>query len=447
MLPENFSALSPDEKMEARFAEWLSTEDKKFASPETAAVYARRAKRYYDVIRLKQPDRVPVFLAVGGYVAQYAGLPHRDFFYDYEKVGEAMSKFYNDFDLDYQVSGNINPGKALDRIGYRLYSWPGGKLSDNRSFQCEEKEYMTAGEYDDLIADPSAFILRTYMPRVFDSLGGLAMLPNVFGATELPTTNFMMLPLGAPPVVAAFEALAESGKAAQVWMGALAGIGGRALSEKGLPGTIGGSTKAPFDYIGDTMRGTRGMMLDMYRCPEKVIEACDRLVPMAVDLAVNAANHSGMPVVLLPLHKGADGFMSPANFEKFYWPSLKATLLGIIEAGVVPLLFVEGAYNQRLDILADSDLPAGKTVWYFDQTDMAAAKKKIGGWACIGGNVPASLFKTGTPAQMEDAVKKLMDTSAPGGGYFICNGAVLDDAEADNVHAYLKAGKNFGVYR
>ncbi len=446
MLPENFEMLSPDEKMEARFDAWLSTENKKFASPEAAAAYARRAGRYYDVIRLRQPDRVPVVLNVGGYVAQYAGVPHRDFFYNYEKVGEAMAKFYGDFGIEYQVAGNIFPGQALDRVGYRLYSWPGGKLPADRPFQCEEKEYMTADEYDALIADPSAFILRRFMPRVFESLGGLGMLPNFFSATELPTTAFMMLPLGAPPLVAAFEALADAGKAAQAWMGAMAGIGGRAQAEKGLPGTIGGSTKAPFDYIGDTMRGTRGMMLDMYRCPDKVIEACDRLVPIAVDLAVDGANHSGVPISLLPLHKGADGFMSPANFEKFYWPSLKATLLGIIEAGVVPFLFVEGGYNQRLGIIAESGLPAGKTVWYFDQTDMAVAKKKIGGWACIGGNVPSSLFKTGTPARMEDAVKKLMDTAAPGGGYFIANGAILDDAEADNVHAYLKAGKTYGVY-
>jgi len=446
MLPDNFEALTPDEKMEARFAAWMSTEDKKFASPEAAGAYGRRTKRYYDAIRLNQPDRVPVVLNVGGYAAQYAGVPHRDFFYDYEKVGQAMGKFYADFDLEYQIAANIFPGRALDRLGYKLYSWPGGKLPADRPFQCEEKEYMTAGEYDALIADPSAFILRRFMPRVFESLGGLGMFPNLFSATELPTTAFMMLPLGAPPVVAAFEALAEAGKAAQAWMGAMAGIGGRAMAEKGLAGTIGGSTKAPFDYIGDTMRGTRGMMLDMYRCPDKVVEACNRLVPIAVDLGVTAANHSGVPIALLPLHKGADGFMSPANFEKFYWPSLKATLLGLIDAGVVPFLFVEGAYNQRLDIIADSGLPAGKTVWLFDQTDMAAAKEKIGGWACIGGNVPSSLFMAGTPAQMEDAVKKLMDTAAPGGGYFLSHGAILDDAKAENVHAFLKAGKEYGVY-
>jgi uroporphyrinogen-III decarboxylase len=107
---------------------------------------------------------------------------------------------------------------------------------------------------------------------------------------------------------------------------------------------------------------------------------------------------------------------------------------------------VEGGYNQRLDIIAASGLPAAKTMWLFDQTDMAAAKKKFGKWACIGGNVPASLFKAGTPAQMENYVKKVIDTAAPGGGFFISPGAVLDQAEAENVHTYLKVARKHGVY-
>jgi hypothetical protein len=44
----------------------------------------------------------------------------------------------------------------------------------------------------------------------------------------------------------------------------------------------------------------------------------------------------------------------------------------LIEAGTVPYLFVEGGYNQRLDIITDPDIPAGHTVWMFDHTDMEA---------------------------------------------------------------------------
>jgi hypothetical protein len=38
-------------------------------------------------------------------------------------------------------------------------------------------------------------------------------------------------------------------------------------------------------------------------------------------------------------------------------------------------LFVEGGYNQRLDIITDADIPASHTVWMFDHTDMKEVKK------------------------------------------------------------------------
>jgi uroporphyrinogen-III decarboxylase len=446
MTPYNLNKLASDEKLETRFAGWLSTEGKGFASPEVAQSYQLRANRYHTAITLGQPDRVPCFLNAGNFVAKYAGVNHSEFFYDLDVTAKAMAKLYEDFDLDYQVAGYFFPGKVLDHLDYKLYSWPGGRLPKDTPFQCNEREYMTADEYDALIADPSAFIMRSFMPRVFGALSGLQMLPDFLGATELPFVPFMIAAMGTPQMQEVLKTMIAAGQAALDWIGASKHISAKASAEKGLPVTVGGMTKAPFDFIGDTMRGTRGIMLDLYRKPEKVLEACDRLVPIAVRMAVNAANQSGIPIVMIPLHKGADGFMSSKDFENFYWHSLKAVILGIIAEGVIPFLFAEGGYNQRLDIIADSGLPEGKTAWYFDRTDMAQAKKKIGSWACIGGNIPVSLFNAGTPQQMEDAVKKLMDVAAPGGGYFIAAGGIVDDANPANVHAFLNAARIYGTY-
>jgi hypothetical protein len=74
----------------------------------------------------------------------------------------------------------------------------------------------------------------------------------------------------------------------------------------------------------------------------------------------------------MPLHKGADGFMSDKHFQTFYWPTLKKVIMGLINEGFVPLLFTEGGYNSRLEVI--SDLLKGKTVWWFENTDIARAK-------------------------------------------------------------------------
>jgi hypothetical protein len=58
------------------------------------------------------------------------------------------------------------------------------------------------------------------------------------------------------------------------------------------------------------------------------------------------------------------------QFERLSWPALKAVLPGVIEAGEVPYLYVEGGYNERLDSIADLDIRADHTVWMFDRTAM-----------------------------------------------------------------------------
>jgi uroporphyrinogen-III decarboxylase len=122
-------------------------------------------------------------------------------------------------------------------------------------------------------------------------------------------------------------------------------------------------------------------------------------------------------------------------------------ILGLVANGNVPYLFAEGGYNQRLDAITDPDIPKGTTIWMFDQTDMKQAKKKLGGWACFGGNVPVSMLKAGTPEQVRDYVKRLIDDVAQDGGFILSTGAVLDDARPENLHALIDTGKQYGVYR
>jgi uroporphyrinogen-III decarboxylase len=119
----------------------------------------------------------------------------------------------------------------------------------------------------------------------------------------------------------------------------------------------------------------------------------------------------------------------------------------LVKQGNVPYLFAEGGYNQRLDVIADPDIPKGTVLWMFDQTDMKQAKKKLGGYACFGGNVPLSMLKAGSPEDVKTYVKRLLDDVAKDGGFILSTGAVLDDAKPENLHALIDTGKEYGVYR
>jgi uroporphyrinogen-III decarboxylase len=220
-------------------------------------------------------------------------------------------------------------------------------------------------------------------------------------------------------------------------MQAYLNAGAYIMGHYGAPGVLGGTTFAPFDILGDTMRGTRNVFLDLYRQPDNLIAACEAILPISVQMGVETAIATRNPFVFIPLHKGAEGFMSEEQFAKFYWPTFQSQLLALIDAGLIPFLFAEGGYTQRLDIIAKSNLPAGKTIWLFDKTDMKAAKEKLGEIACIGGNVPASLFSTGTPQMIQDYCKGLMDVTAPGGGFFLSSGAIIHQAKSGNVRAFF----------
>jgi uroporphyrinogen-III decarboxylase len=212
----------------------------------------------------------------------------------------------------------------------------------------------------------------------------------------------------------------------------------------GFSSCAGGISKAPFDILADTVRGTRATMLDMHRRPETVMRAVDRLTPLAIKQGVAGATGQGNPMVFMPLHKGADGFMSDEQFRTFYWPSLKAVCLGLIEEGCIPFLFCEGGYDSRLEYLAE--LPRGTSFCLFDRTDMVRAKELLRDRVCIGGNVPASLILTGTADDVKACCKDLIDTVGQGGGYVMAFGTAMDEGKPETVHAMVEFTREYGVY-
>jgi len=438
-------AMTSEEKQEELFAKWISPEGVEFASPEAEKAYKERATRIKDAIQMKKlPDRVPLFVAPSFFPAYYAGITPQEAMYDYDKCCKAFKKFVMDFEPDGNLGAYVpGPGKFFEILDYKLYSWPGHGVAPEQSYQCNEGEYMMADEYDALIDDPSNFFSSTYLPRVFGALEGFKMLPDLTGILEMYGLAVNFIPFGLPPVQATYKALFDAGAEALKWMGAMGAFNAETTAA-GFPLIASGYTKAPFDVIGDTLRGTRGIMVDMYRQPDKLLEALDRLTPLMIKMGVGTAQMVGHPLIFIPLHKGADGFLSDEQFKKFYWPTFRKVMMGLIAEGVVPMLAAEGHWTTRLEVM--SDLPKGKTLWMIDQSEMVKAKKTLGKVGCLFGNVPSDLLVVGTPQQVKDYVKNLIDTCAKGGGYIVSNGAFFDQAKPENVHAMVDATKEYGVY-
>lgn len=228
------------------------------------------------------------------------------------------------------------------------------------------------------------------------------------------------------------------------WQEAVSACNREALAI-GLPSLMGGAAAAPFDTIGDALRGTQGIMMDMYRQPDKLLEALDFIADLNIERAIKGVNASGGVAAWFALHKGDDTFMSARQFETFYWPTLKKVIMALINEGIMVSLFAEGKYLMRLDVI--KDLPRGWAMWHFDQTDMATAKKILGHTACIAGNIPTSLMCTGTTQDVKEYCRKLIEVCAPGGGFILTGGASATETNAENLHAIMEAAKEYGVYK
>jgi uroporphyrinogen-III decarboxylase len=444
--PAEWGKMTPAQKREYRINLFLNPPDLKFVSAEAAKNYKIRAQRTVDAYNVTEPDRVPIMLPVGNLPLILAGVSTYEAMYDAEKGFKACNDFNEKYaeELEYFAFPMVAPGKALEILDYKLYAWPGHGLSKEApGYQYVEGEYMKADEYEDLLRDPSDFWLRTYLPRIFGSFAGFRMVSPLTDILEIPTAQLM--PLAFPQVQESLQKLIDAGKELQKRNEISAKVM-RSGAAHGFPATMGVLNVAPFDALGDTLRGTKAITLDLFRRPEKILKAIDVLTDIIIYSILNSPMISRGLTVMFPLHKGADGWMSSKQYETMYWPSLKKVMDALINEGLICVMFAEGSYDSRLETVR-SDFPKGSVVWWFDQTDMAKAKKVLGDKFCILGNVPSSLIVTGDASAVKENCRKLIETCGKGGGYVLGAGCVADNPKLDNLRAMIAAVKEYGVYR
>ena len=98
---KKWSDMTWQEKRDERFNRWFNPPNAKFESPEAERLYRDRVTRLIKVIKLEEPDRVPVMLPVGNFPAYHTGADFHTLMYDYNELRRAWLKFMDDFkDMD-----------------------------------------------------------------------------------------------------------------------------------------------------------------------------------------------------------------------------------------------------------------------------------------------------------------------------------------------------------
>src|SRR3990172_5978527 len=233
MADKSWIDMPPEEKRAQRIDRWRNP-GIPFASPEAEAEYKARVDRILAAINLEKPDRVPVRLNMGFWPAKSAGLTAYEAMSDPARAAKA----WKDFNLKFQPDASVDPvhntvpGSMFEALDYRLYAWPGHGVSEQASYQYNEKEWMLPEEYDHLISDPSDYMLRTYLPRTVGALAGFGNLSSLFDFIELPFVSGNVGAWGTPEMAAGLERMAAAAKSLSEWgkvvfpvMGEVQGLG------------------------------------------------------------------------------------------------------------------------------------------------------------------------------------------------------------------------------
>jgi uroporphyrinogen-III decarboxylase len=445
-LTENWDKLTPEKKRRIRFDHLLdSTNNIKFISSAAKQHYNLSLKRLIDVYCVREPDRVPVSVVPGVLPLIQDGIDYNIALHDPQRALSASLKFnakysgiLDTFSLPFMI-----PAKAMEKLNYKLYSWPGyGLPSNGTGIQFLEGEYMKEDEYDALINNPSDFWMRTYLPRIF---GVFEPFRNVRALSDIIEFPIQLMPLAKPDIQHSLKTLIEAGEEYAIYLKVNEEFTTKSR-ENGFPALspVNGYTKAPFDAFGDTLRGTIGIMKDMFRQPDKLLQALDKMADLEIESVLNSPDAVNGFKLFFALHKGADGWMSQKQFETFYWPSLKKVMNACINEGFLLNLFVEGSFNTRLESFLD--FPKGSLHLWFDQTDIFRAKKILGQKFCIEGNIPSSLLVTGSPRDVKECCRKLIEVCGTGGGYILGCGAAIANPKLENLVAMVEAARVYGIY-
>lgn len=405
--------------------------------------FLEREQRMIDVAQGRIPDRVPICGLMETYALVYSGTPLKEAALSIRKNVHGHAKIYNDIYYDAAYVPTLAHAWEV--------SWVLGSdvffISDD-GFTEQHKEYcpMVPDDYEALAKDPVRWILNEFAPRKFSKLDASNEdQRKAFISALVPFLKFA---------------------------GALI-YGGYIFRKQDSPIVVGGAAEMPLDFLFDYLRGFKGTVGDLRRHGEKVKAATNALLDYSIDLShmtnlmmggmagglpwmvknlVNAIilrndfEFTTFPWIFNPCH--IPPFLSPKQFEEFYWPGYKAVAEHIHAHGGHLLTVLEGEWGrEKLEILRQ--LPDNSVTFVVEHDDPKMVKEVLSNNSIMAG-LPLELLRNGTREECIAAAKEMIDELAPGGRFIFCTGHKVllsgSDAKPENIRAVNEFVHGYGLY-
>lgn len=368
-------------------------------------LYQERLARIGKAINLEPVDRIPTAFMGTAFAPRHAGISMARFCADPDarvEVTLATMERLGGFDgINALPAGRITV--ALSSLWLSRVAVPGRDLPDDSLWQVDEAEVMTVEDYDTIIDKGWPAFLAGYLPRVV-------------GADEI--------------------------QANRAWLDAnLAGTIQR-FRDRGFVTISYGAVSIPFEYLCGA-RSLQEFFLDLYRRPDTVKAAMDRMLPDLIRAGIGAARRSGVPGIWVGGWRAASALLAPRLWNEFVFPYYLEMVTALAERGLTCVLHFDQDWTRDLGRLRE--LPARRCLLNLDgMTDIRKAKEILGDHMAVMGDVPAALFSVGTPDDVYRYVRDLVRDVGPT-GLILCPGCDAPiDATPENMEAFVAASRDCG---
>lgn len=373
-------------------------------------------ERFEMALKLKKPDRVPICPLGLLFAASHAGISMERYYNDRTAAQNAQRQVFDalgGWDIMGLNGPTMTEAIALMTVFPNKIKIPGKELPPDSPMQFDEAEpSMSFDDYDIIIKKGwNYFFFKDLLPRIQSLENG-----NKPGRAKL--------------IFRLMRFMWNYKKDIQYW------------KKRGLPLLVSGPCGVPYEIF-CVARTYKQFIMDLHQHPQKVTAAMDAVLSATIFSILKGASYLGVPRVFLSCERGSGDVISPKYFENFYLPWFRRLVDALVENNINVLLHLDGNWDRNLPYL--KEFPFGKCILDLDSTtNIFKAKEILGDRMCIMGDIPASLFTLGTPEEVENYCKKLIDEVGRDGGFILSSGCTVPfNAKFENLKAMIHTGKTY----
>ncbi len=377
------------------------------------STYEERWRRIDAAAHGGVPDRVPVILGMDFFAARQRGMKTSEFIWGGEKARLVQQELAEKIQPDGVMIGSPLHPVLFQLIWPTKMSLPGRELSDDAIWQFNENgqdPVMVEEDYDFIIEHGWNAFVPKIIERCVDYMPGEEVFPKLMEISE------------------------QVPRDTEAW------------KEQGIVVFCSKADVSPFEIF-SAGRTISQFFLDLYRRPQKVIDAMNAALPDILAVSLQVMKNSGVNRIFIGETRANGAFLSLEKYEKFCHPIMMAMLKAYSDAGIEVMLHYDQDCTPDLPYFLE--YPGEGLVLHTDSfTDIFQAKKILAGHIALKGDVSPTMLTLGTPEEVDVYCKRLIGEVGRGGGFILSQGCDIPiDAKLENVEAMVQAAHRYGVYQ